>query len=93
MWHARSSLRHTGPFSRGMWDLVPRPGMEPGHPALGAWSLTHWATREVPVFVLNSHIDKLSVSTYLLFSPSKLEAFSSQVIDYSYFFCIFCNEM
>ena len=29
-------------------DLVPRPGMEPRPPALGAWSLTHWATREVP---------------------------------------------
>ena len=30
-----------------MWDLVPRPGIEPGPPALGAWSLTHWTTREV----------------------------------------------
>ena len=25
-------------------DLVPRPGLEPGPPALGAWSLTHWTT-------------------------------------------------
>ena len=25
------------------------PGIEPGPPALGAWSLTHWTTREVPV--------------------------------------------
>ena len=32
-----------------MWDLVPRPGIKPGFPALGAWSLTHWTTREVPV--------------------------------------------
>ena len=31
-----------------MWDLVPRPGIEPGPPALGVWSLTHWTTREVP---------------------------------------------
>ena len=31
-----------------MWDLVPRPGIEPGPPALGAQSLTHWTTREVP---------------------------------------------
>ena len=30
------------------WDLVPRPGMEPGPPALGVQSLSHWATREVP---------------------------------------------
>ena len=36
-----------------MQDLVPQPGIEPGPPALGAWSLTHWTTREVlhnPVF-------------------------------------------
>ena len=29
-------------------DLVPRPGIEPGSPALGAQSLSHWTTREVP---------------------------------------------
>ena len=29
-------------FSCGMWDLVPRPGIEPGLPALGAWSLYYW---------------------------------------------------
>ena len=26
--------------SCGMWDLVPRPGMEPASPALGVWSLS-----------------------------------------------------
>ena len=31
-----------------MWDLVPQPGIEPWPPALGARSLTHWTTREVP---------------------------------------------
>ena len=31
-----------------MQDLVTQPGIEPGPPALGAWSPTHWATREVP---------------------------------------------
>ena len=30
----------------GLWDLVPWPGIEPGSPALGTWSLSHWATRE-----------------------------------------------
>ena len=30
------------------WYLVPQPGIEPGSPALGVWSLTHWITREVP---------------------------------------------
>ena len=34
-----------------MRDLVPRPGMEPGPPALKVWSLTHWTTREVPKLV------------------------------------------
>ena len=34
-------------LSCGMWDLVPRPGIEPRSLALGAWSLSHWATREV----------------------------------------------
>ena len=30
-----------------IWDLVPRPGIKPGPPPLGAWSFSHWA-REVP---------------------------------------------
>ena len=40
----------------GMWDLLivacglyfPDRGSNPGPPALGAWSLNHWTTREVP---------------------------------------------
>ena len=43
-----SPLRHVGVFNCGMWDLVPWPGMQPGSPALEAWSLSHWTTREVP---------------------------------------------
>ena len=35
-------------LSCGMQDLVPWPGMEPGSPALGAWSLNHWTTMEIP---------------------------------------------
>ena len=31
-----------------MWDLVPWPGTEPWPLALGAQSLSHWITREVP---------------------------------------------
>ena len=50
-------------FSCGMrtltccvWNLVPLPGIEPGPPVLGAWSLNHWTTREVPplAFLYNS---------------------------------------
>ena len=35
-------------FSCSMWDLVLWPGIEPRPPALGALSLSHWTTREVP---------------------------------------------
>ena len=35
-----------------MWDLIPRPGIEPRPPALGARSLTYWTTREVAIRVL-----------------------------------------
>ena len=34
-------------LSCSMWDLVPWPGIEPVPPPLGAWSLSHWTTREV----------------------------------------------
>ena len=36
-------------FSCSLWYLVPWPGTEPRPPALGAWSLSHWTTREVPI--------------------------------------------
>ena len=36
-------------FSSGMWGLVPWLGIEPGTPALGVWSLSHWIIREVPL--------------------------------------------
>ena len=32
--------------------LVPWPGIKPMSPALGAWSLNHWTTRDVPSPVL-----------------------------------------
>ena len=31
-----------------LWNLVPRPEIEPGPPALGVQSLGYWTTREVP---------------------------------------------
>ena len=36
------------------WTVVPWPGIEPMSPALGTWSLNHWATREVPgcIFII-----------------------------------------
>ena len=35
-------------FSCGMWDLIPPPGIKHRPPALGACSLSHSTTREVP---------------------------------------------
>ena len=35
-------------LSWGMQDLIPRPGIEPGPPALGAWSLSRWTTEKSP---------------------------------------------
>ena len=42
------SLQHVSSLSCGIKDLILGPGVEPGVPALGAQSLTHWTTREVP---------------------------------------------
>ena len=41
-----------GIFSCGLWDLVPLPGIEPEPPALRAWSLSQWTSREVPIIFL-----------------------------------------
>ena len=38
-----------GLFSCGVWDLVPCLGIKPEPLALGARSLSHWTTRQVPV--------------------------------------------
>ena len=66
LWHVGSSLQQAGSLvvacgifscdmqtlSCVMWDLVPWPRIEPGAPALGVQSLSHWTTREVPSFIL-----------------------------------------
>ena len=51
----RYQVRHAGSFRSGMqtlscgiWDLVPWTAMEPESSALGARSLSHGITREVP---------------------------------------------
>ena len=38
-------------LSWGMWDLVPWLGIEPRSPALGAWTLNHWTSEEVPIML------------------------------------------
>ena len=44
-----SSCGSQAQLLRGMWDLVPGVGIKPRPPALGAQSLNHCATREVPI--------------------------------------------
>ena len=39
------------PHSKACGILVPRPGIEPMHLAVEAWSLNHWTAREVPVLI------------------------------------------
>ena len=58
-----------------MWDLVPRPGIEPRPPALGAQSLTHWITREVPIntFFKKNNIMKQNQTCSIIGRVKKLE--------------------
>ena len=39
-------------LSRGMYDVVPCPGIEPQSPALAGQCLSQWTTREVPRYIL-----------------------------------------
>ena len=48
-------------LSCGMWDLVPWPGIKSGPHAFGAQSLSHWTTREVPIW------DILTKENFVLF--------------------------
>ena len=46
-WHVGSLVESCRVFRCSVWDLVLWLGIEPWPPALGAWSLSHWTTREV----------------------------------------------
>ena len=63
-------------LSCSKWDLVSRPGMEPGPPPLGARSLNHRITREVPKFSHfykhTSHWSTLKTSFWLITSATTL---------------------
>ena len=50
-------------WPRGLWDLVPQPGIEPGPSAVRTQSRNHWTSREVPIHVSLYHL-------YLLISSS-----------------------
>ena len=49
-------------LSCSMWDLVPSPGMKPRPPALGAWSRSHWTTRELHFIFRWQNVSVITVS-------------------------------
>ena len=50
LWHVRFSVMACELFlSCSTWDLISWPETGPGPPALGAWSLGHWTSREALV--------------------------------------------
>ena len=59
----------------GRWDLVPGPGIEPGPSALGARSLSHGTTREVPALCSSTESLPHAPSTLMLPSSSLLHTF------------------
>ena len=62
-------------LSCSMWDLVSRPGIEPGPPALGMWSFSYWITREVPRTQTLKPYVMLSISWLIVNAPT--QSFSS----------------
>ena len=56
-------------LSCGKWDLVPRPGIKPGPPALEAQSLSHQTLREVPHLIINPRHQIISKACPLVRSP------------------------
>ena len=57
-------------LSCGVRDLVPRPGLEPGPPALGARSLTPWTAGQVRKMLFKWNHSVRSLSGLAVFSHS-----------------------
>ena len=90
-------------LSCGMWDLVPWPGIEPGPPALGAQSLSHWTTRDIPQSLSSksptsfhcagtilSHLPQQSFDPHIPSSPFHKSGFSFET---KFFFNLFFIEV
>ena len=66
-----------GIFTFGMWELVPRSGIEPRCPALGVQGLSHWTAKELlgtfnfffSVLILVSTTELIVFFLNLLFFP------------------------
>ena len=81
MWTLRCGMLA---FSCSMWILVPWPGIEPGPPALGAWSLNCWTIREVPSMRIFKGIKELKESSKEC-SPQTYRFYSTFVATLSHF--------
>ena len=76
-------------LSCSIQDLVSQPGIKPGPPALGAWSLTHWTTREVPMvdaITVKSYIEKMARSipenhNLTIFKSQKAQFLRNQALE------------
>ena len=47
----------SGPITSWKIDGDPDQGLNARSPALGAWSLSHWATREILLYILIMHLN------------------------------------
>ena len=45
--------------------LFAQPGIEPVPPALKAWNLNHWITREIPILIVNLSVSPLIRISFL----------------------------
>ena len=54
-------------LSCSMWDIVPRPGIEPWPSSLEAWTLSYWTIREVPHLVFSDAKKKRKLEKKLLY--------------------------
>ena len=72
-------------FSCSMWDLVPWPGIEPGPPALKAWNLSLWTTREVPNYSSSLRLRLKSRWAYI--PNDKAKKCKSQNVNSEHFVC------
>ena len=57
--------------------LVPPPGIEPVSPAVEAWSLNHWSSREVPV-PLSFNFNLLYVDIFITFCSLHITLYSDE---------------
>ena len=70
-----------------MWGLVPWSGVKPEPPALGAWSLSHWTTREASPLALDL-IDSIAKGCLLVDAPPTSMLCS---LPWRQVLCFFCH--